>query len=537
MRWPARVVSFGEFRFDPSEHRLWRGVDEVVLRPKATALLAHLLRHSGELVTKQQLLDAVWPDTSVSDAVLKVCVSEIRRALRDGHDGARFIETRHGRGYRLTAPVVASAEAPKVAETQPAPLIARDAEIAVLGDSLDRAIAGERQVVFVTGEPGLGKTALVDAFVARVVDRHQVWVASGVAVRYQGPAEPFVPVLEALRHLHRQIGHDAMAGLLRAHAPTWLPHLPWAAEPSSPPTGSVIAAEASRARMLREMTEALAVLTAERPLLLVLEDLHWADLSTLDLVAFLARPREPARLLIVGTSQPLVSLPGAHPLKAITRELTIHRRCVELPLAPFGPAAVASYLQARLQNGWWPTGLVEWIHQWTEGNPLYVTSLIDELLRRGVLVPRGGAWTMAGAIEDVEVQVPDLVRELTAMTLDGLDEFDRRILEAASVAGREFSAAEVAAALTEDVQAIEERCEQLVRRQQCLDLAGTSHFRFIHAFAQQVLSQQIPSRLRVRLRQRVRQHSARTAESPLRVARRARAVEGPKERRLARKRR
>ena len=96
MRWPARAVSFGSFRFDPSEHRLWRGSEEIVLRPKATALLEHLLRHSGELVTKQQLLDAVWPDTSVSDAVLRVCISEIRRALGDGATGTRLIETRHG---------------------------------------------------------------------------------------------------------------------------------------------------------------------------------------------------------------------------------------------------------------------------------------------------------------------------------------------------------------------------------------------------------------------------------------------------------
>jgi predicted ATPase len=257
--------------------------------------------------------------------------------------------------------------------------------------------------------------------------------------------------------------------------------------------------------MLREMTDALVALTLERPLLLVLEDLHWADCSTLDLVAFLARPREPARLLIVGTSQPLVSLPGTHPLRAIRRELTIHRRSVELPLAPFAPAAVASYLHARLENGWWPAGLVEWIHEWTEGNPLYVTSLIDELVRRRILVPRGGAWTMTGAIEDVEVQVPDLVRELTAMALEGLDDFDRRILEVASVAGREFAAADVADALEEDVQTIEERCELLVRRQQCLSAAGPSHFRFLHAFAQQVLSQQIPPRLRARLRHRVRQ--------------------------------
>ena len=130
------------------------------------------------------------------------------------------------------------------------------------------------------------------------------------------------------------------------------------------------------------MTEALAVLTAERPLLLVLEDLHWADCSTLDLVGFLARPLEPARLLIVGTSQPFASLPGAHPLKAIKRSSRFIGAASNCPGAVRAAADIASYLQARLENGRWPTGLVEWIHRWTEGNPLYVASLIDELVRR-----------------------------------------------------------------------------------------------------------------------------------------------------------
>jgi predicted ATPase len=509
------------------------------------ALLGHLLRHSGELVTKQQLLDAVWPNTSVSDAVLKVCISEIRRALGDGVNGARLIETRHGRGYRLTAPIF-DCGSTAIDREPTKPLIARDSGMAALTRYLERAIAGERQTVFVTGEPGLGKTALVEAFVGRALARHVVWVACGHAVRYQGPGEPFEPVLEALNQLNRQVGQDALVALLGSHAPTWLSHLSWASAAQSQPAESTVPSDASRARMLREMTQALTVLTSERPLVLVLEDLQCADCSTLDLVAFLARPLEPARLLIVATAQPFVSLPGVDPLTAIKQELAVHRRCNELPLTAFQVADVASYLEAQLANGRWPPGLADRIHRCTEGNPLYVVNLIDDLLRRNVIVAAGDGWQMEGPLKQVDAHVPDLVRELTAMNFERLESLDRRILEAGSVAGREFSAAVVAAALGEDPLAIEERCEQLVRRQQYIQPAGAgrrpdgrvaARFRFIHAFARQVLSQQMGPCMRMRFRTSIRRSNEARLEPHIGLAARPVTAAMAQDHRLERRRR
>jgi len=511
MRWPSRVISFGDFRFDPSSHRLWRGTEEIVLRPKATALLGHLLRHSGEVVTKQQLLDAVWSHTSVSDAVLKVSISEIRRALGDNGHGSRLIETRYGRGYRIKAAIEGrDGEPPGIGSE--VPLVARHTALDALGERLGRAIEGARQTVFVTGEPGSGKTTLVEAFASQAL-RRDVWVACGHAVRHQGPEEPFEPVLEALNHLARQAGLDALVPLLRAHGPTWLTHLAWSSSASHAPADS----ESSRGRMLREMTETIAALTADRPLVLVLEDLHWADCSTLDLVAFLARRTEPARLLIVATAQPFDALAPSHPLRAVKQELQVHRRSAELPLSPFDVADLASYLRARFPDLTWPVELVENIHRRTEGNPLYVTGVIDDLVRRGVLVPDRDDTPITARVEEAIAEVPAVVRELTLMNLETLESADRRILEAASVVGREFSAAEVAAVLGEDALSIEERCERLARRQQYLESAGsvrrpdgrvTARFRFLHAFAQQVLCQELLPRLRSRFQLRAREHSA-----------------------------
>jgi len=511
MRWSSRVISFGDFRFDSSEHRLWRGSEEIVLRPKASALLDHLLRHSGELVTKQQLLDAVWSDTSVGDAVLKVSISEIRRALGDVGPSSRLIETRYGRGYRMTA-VIDTGDHPPIRREPSPPLVARQAALDTLGRHLQRALGGERQAVFVTGEPGIGKTAVVEAFAREARAAGDLWVACGHAVRNHGPGEPFEPVLEALNHFGRQVGHEALVPLFSAHGPTWLAHLGW-----SPGVAAPADSESARGRMLREMTETIAVLTASKPLLLILEELHWADSSTLDLVAFLARPTEPARLLIVGTAQPFDSLAASHPLRTIKQELQIHRRCTELALPPFDVADVAALLEARLSDSAWSDALAEGIHRHTEGNPLYVTGLVDDLVRRDLLAPSEAGVPLSATVEQALAEAPGVVRELTLMNLETLESADRRVLEAASVVGREFSAAEVAAVLGEDALSIEERCERLARRQQYLESAGsvrrpdgrvTARFRFLHAFAQQVLCQELLPRLRSRFQLRAREHSA-----------------------------
>jgi DNA-binding winged helix-turn-helix (wHTH) protein len=160
-------LAFGGFRLDTSNAQLWRGRQEIALRPKAFAVLAHLVEHAGQLVTKQQLLDAVWPGTFVTDAVLKDSVRQLRDALGDDARAPRFIETAQRRGYRFVAPVSKEPAASRQPEIAPSPVrdrtaplaatvLGRESELARLNGWLERALAGERQLVFVTGERGGG---------------------------------------------------------------------------------------------------------------------------------------------------------------------------------------------------------------------------------------------------------------------------------------------------------------------------------------------------------------------------------------------
>ena len=363
-----RQLIFAPFRLDVTDQRLWRGAEAIPLTPKVFAVLHYLVRHAGRLVTKDELLDAVWPGVHVSDAVLKVCISAIRQALGDQVRVPQFVETRHRRGYCFLGAVTEVASVPSAESGQatsseadtgaedlglltggsaPVPLVGRGDSLSQLQAWWHDACRGRRRVVFLTGEAGIGKTALVEAFVRRLAsDGRLPWVAHGQCVEQYGSGEAYLPVLEALRRLCRGASGRTWVAGLRRYAPLWLAQLPGLLEPAERADLQRELAGATSERMLREMAEALETLTAERRLILVLEDLHWSDHATLDLIVRLAHRPEAAQLLVVATCRSVKALVNEHPLQRVKEELAIHGQCEELVLGPLSEEAVAEYVEA-----------------------------------------------------------------------------------------------------------------------------------------------------------------------------------------------
>ncbi len=495
-------VEFPPFRIDLANHELWRNDERLPLRPKPFAVLAYLATHPGRLVPRDELAGAVWSDTHVGEGLLRGYVRDVRAVLGDDPARPRFIETVARLGYRFVAPTVGPLADPEPRVTG---MVGRDADLRALEERLARAIEGERQVVFVTGEAGIGKTTLVDAFAERAC--RVVWTARGQCVEHFGPSEAYLPVLEALGAIGRSSHGPQVAAVFARYAPTWLVQLP-----ALIPDGEIEAVQrrvqgATRERMLRELAEAVEVLAAERPLAFVLEDLHWSDHSTLDLLSSLAQRRGPARLLIVCTYRPADVVAGAHPLAAITRDLKMHGRADELPLAAFDEDEVAACLAGRLPEGALAPDVAASLHQATEGNPLFVVNLVDYWLARGALVEQEGRWRL-----DVGAGLPDTLRQTIERQADRLAPEMRQTLEAASVAGAEFSSAAIAAALGETQERIDGWCESLAARGHFLcgrgvddagagDVAG--RWAFLHALYRQVLYERIAPARRARLHQRL----------------------------------
>jgi DNA-binding winged helix-turn-helix (wHTH) protein len=518
----APQFHFDPYRLEVRNELLWCGAQALRLTAKAFRVLHYLVEHAGQLVTKDALFEAVWPEMSVSEGVLTNCIGELRKALGDTAQTPRFIATVHRRGYRFIAPVTlvdpseptahrASASVP--ASPAPPPLlVGREAELQALHQWLERVLQGQRHVVFVTGETGIGKTTVVDAFLGTMTGAAPPWVAWGQCMAPYGAGEAYLPVLDALGRLCRTPGHEHLVALLGQYAPTWLVQMPALLSPAALEGMQHKVLGASRERMLRELAEALEVVTAEQPLVLVLEDLHWSDHATLDLIAWLARRREPARLLLLGTYRPVEVLVHEHPLQALKQDLALHRQCVELCLEGLNEAAVAAYLTARFPGGSLPAGLVRMLYRRTEGQPLFMVQAVDAWVQQGWVTEVAGEWVMQVGLEAVATGVPESVRQMILQQFDGLCPAEQGVLEAASVVGVEFTTAAVAAGVESTMEPVEERCEALVRRGQFLRGCGVEEwpdgtvagrYAFLHALYQQVVYQQVPVGRRMQIHRRL----------------------------------
>src|SRR5262245_6363510 len=471
-------------------------------------MLQFLTRNPGRLITKEELLATVWPATHVREAVLKTSMLDIRRALGDDPKAPRFVETVHRRGYRFVAPVRISAGrsgAPGAAGTA---LIGREAELERLRELFVRAAGGARQVAFVTGEVGIGKTALVEAFLPQVADVPEVWTARGQCHEQYGAGEGYLPVLEALGRLCRQPGREDLVALLGSHAPTWLAQMPWLVGEARRELLRRDTLGATRDRMLRELAEVLEALTAERTLVLVLEDLHWSDVSTLDLVAVLARRREPARLLVICTYRPVDVIIASHPLRAVHQELRLHGQCDDVVVPFLERTHVETYLARRFPGHEFPAALADALERRTDGNPLFLVNVADFLVRQGAVAERQGRWQLGAPIEDIERSVPESLRQMIAQQIDRLEPEERRTLEAASVGGGEFAAPGGGGG----PPAAEVVCRPRARRGRFLAAAGArdlpdgtplGRYEFTHALYQHVLYDRVPPARRARLHRSV----------------------------------
>ena len=521
-------IEFDPFCLDMANECLWKGTEAIKLRPKAFAVLGYLLGRPARLVTKEELLNAVWPETFVGEAVLKVAIRQIREALGDDPTSPRYIETAHRRGYRFVAQIDQRGRSfatdhkvrnPRAASLSPVAteslsgVVGREEALSWMRRRLEKMVGGESQIVFVTGEAGIGKTSLVDAFARSIAPDRGIRIARGQCLEQYGTSEAYLPVLEAIGRLCRD--YTQFVEVLRAHAPMWLLQLPSLLNASERDLLNRQVSGATRERMLREMGGALETLTANSPLVLILEDLHWSDYSTLDLISYLARQRHSAQLMLIGTYRTVELIVSGHPLKSVKQELLAKQQCEELPLGYLSQDAVSTYLSLRFPRNRFPAELPRLIHERTEGSPLFMVNAVDYLVAEKSIVKHDACWELAVPIEKADVGVPDSIKQMIEKQVDHLDRHQQQILGAASVAGAEFSALAVAAGLGEDRTVVEARCDELARQHHFIQDRGlqelsngdtVTRYGFIHALYQNVLYDRLPTSRRVLLHRLIGEH-------------------------------
>ena len=293
----TNYLEFHPFRLDKTNAILWCDDQVVRLRPKSFAMLCYLAERSGTLVTKDELLDEVWQHRCVGEAVLKVCINELRRTLGDSASAPSYLLTVPRRGYRFIAPVTKSPQETEDAVSAIFPKnqlpdtaaywIDRGSPQTRLLAIWQKSMKGSRQVVFVTGESGIGKTTQIEMFLSAVSSQNPGVLRMRCVERF-GQGEALLPMIEAIEKRCGARGGRKLVELLYRHAPVWLAQLPSVLQPEERAALQREIFGASRERMVREGCELLETLS-KAPLILVLEDLHWADSASLDLLRFIGR--------------------------------------------------------------------------------------------------------------------------------------------------------------------------------------------------------------------------------------------------------
>jgi len=472
------------------------------LAPKPFQVLQYLIENAGTLVSQERLLDALWPDTYVQQEVLRKYILEIRRLLGDPAKSPRYIETHPKLGYRFIARVRDDDGAGSAALWNAGPgFVGRQEALAAIATGLRAARDGQRQVLFVTGEAGIGKTSLVDAFHAAAVAEPGVKFARGQCVEGFGGKESYYAVLEALGLLLRTADARELLDTLATHAPTWLIQFPAIVGPDRAASLRREIIGATRERMLREICESLEVFTAGQVLVLILEDLHLADESTLDLISAIARRRMQARMMLLGTYRPADAMLSGSPLKALKQDLLMHGLCREIALPPFTRQEVDAYLASAFRAGTIADELSGLVHQRSDGNPMFISALVDRLRERGWVAMEHGVWSLKGETDAGRFGAPDSLQQMLEVQLEQLSASEQRLVRAASVSGVRFPVWALAAMLELEEARAEGLCEDLAIRQQFLRAAEpdrlpdgreAAQYEFKHSLYREILYDRLP---------------------------------------------
>ena len=506
---PART-----FRLDREAHRLWAGDRALEVPPKVLRLLGCLVEHAGKVVGHAQLQAEVWSDVRVSRDAVRYAVRELRKVLGERADAPEYVETVPRVGWRFVGEVAAEPDGTtrleprarlEAASASAPPHVGRAEERDALTDALARAERGERQLVLVTGEAGIGKTTLVEGFLAGLGTRAPA-VGRGRCIEHYGPSEAYLPVLEALERLCGSFaGRDAVE-VLRRFAPMWLSALPSLTEPGEREALQREIEGATQLRMVREFAQALEALADLGPLILWIDDLHWCDVSSLEALSLLLHRDTPASLLVIGAYRPADASPE---LRALQRNLARARHAETHPLGFLGAAEVEEYLLRRFPRASGPSfhsAVGRFVHVCTEGNPLFMVGVVDDLVADGVVGESGGVWELRRDLD--RAQAPATVHALFERELDRLGAAEREILDAASIAGMRFSAAALEPCVSSSVEAVEGVCDRLAAEGSFLSREGAvewpdgtaaSGYAFVHALHRQVISGRLGAARRARL--------------------------------------
>jgi predicted ATPase len=370
-------------------------------------------------------------------------------------------------------------------------IVGRDQELDVLQHEFERAQRGKGRLVVIAAEAGMGKTMLVDAFTRQLeAQQEPVRIGRGRCSERLAGTEAYLPILEALDSLQKNEQLGSITRLIRALAPSWYAQImPPSENDSSAARLAAETASGSQERLKREIAALFEELGRMQPVVLCFDDMHWADPSTTDLLAYMARRIDSTRLLIVTTCRPSDLAQARHPFLSVKLDLRARGMCREVMPGSLDLGAVARYIALQFPEHAFPSDFARLVHERSEGNPLFMADTLRDLRRRQHVRQRDGRWVLAEDLSAIERELPESIRSAVQRKVEAVEDFDRRLLGAAAVQGMDFDSAMIACALQLPEGDVEDRLERLEREHALVrfvdehetgDRALTLRYRFAH---------------------------------------------------------
>lgn len=495
---------FGDCELNTETQEFRRGGDLLHAEPQVLAVLEYLVANRQRVVTKIELLDEVWGSRFVSESALTSRIKTARRLCGDTGRDQQIIRTVHGRGYRFIAELGGTAGdettigAPaQVTFDRRGGLVGRDADLATIDAAIRAGANGQRATVFVTGPAGIGKSALLAEAVERIDDSWHV--LRGQALPSRGPIEPYFALLDALSRAGRA-GDTAVVQALDRVAPSWLAQMPALVPVDTADRLERRLLGATPQRMLREGADVIEEIARTRRIVLVLEDLHWADACTIDVLDLLVKRTDPVPLVVLASARSDAS--SATDLAAAAASAGRARR---LELSELGPDDVDGLVAEALDGAAAADDLLDIVRRRGAGIPLFVLEIVRTWRHLGYVVVDNGVVRPAVAADRLEAVVPDTLRQLVDQELAQIDAPTTELLEAAALVGREFDAASVAAALARPIAEVDAALTLAARQMHHIVAIGGStwpdgtvstRFEFTHDLFRQVLDDRLPQHQR-----------------------------------------
>lgn len=421
---------------------LYRDDQVVPLEPVAVRVLRYLAERHDRVVSKQELLENLWPDVFTTDGVLKRAVSQARRALGDEPAHAKFVATYHGRGYRFIAPVEEPRDRPSaspIKQTEPAAelsadfdqLTGRENELALLNAEYQNCLRGRARPVVLRGPAGIGKTQLARHFQTDARSRGALTIELRFFDYGGSQIAPYAPFIDALARIAEPVGEDALAAIERR----------WGVELPADAGGSGNRhAGGDPYSMIVPICRCLTLISSGQPLVVVLDDLQWATATELDLVSYLLRSIDELPLMLIGVVRDEDVGLDDRPLRSWMRREAAYRSFTTLDIAPLPYETCQSAIAAVFGHATAPQippGQFDAIFEVCRGNPYFLMEILRLLIADGVIAPEPSA-TSWGWREADRVELPASLVLLSEARLDRLTERVRALIDAAAVVGDEF---------------------------------------------------------------------------------------------------